>query len=346
VTSGRGLIGDAYRQAAVIKLERPVLDPRYCAEVDEDPVLINSIGSPLGSAAHILCVPIQSPSVGLVGVITLIRTHQQQQLFTKQQSQLSSKDSSSSINSSSFAFTDDQAAALYSLGEFVAAALRNGQLLEHTTSAYAASQNAQRRIGGMLDIAKALMSEHRLSTLVSFIIATVPELLDCDRCTLFFVDRRTNELIVTRGASHGRRTSVWQGSSSPGPATLTTSNGKVITLPISATTSPNSSFSAGSSSSSSSTSTNFSAAVTNAINNSASPAQAASTLAVAQQLSHGADDTSEGALPFRKSGEIRLPMDKGIAGYVATTGLYVVCSLLLRVFHFFSLLAHVCLLSV
>ena len=27
---------------------------------------------------------------------------------------------------------------------------------------------------------------------------------DCDRCTLFFVDRDRGELIVTRGASHGR----------------------------------------------------------------------------------------------------------------------------------------------
>lgn len=27
---------------------------------------------------------------------------------------------------------------------------------------------------------------------------------DCDRCTLFFVDRERGELIVTRGASHGR----------------------------------------------------------------------------------------------------------------------------------------------
>ena len=35
-----------------------------------------------------------------------------------------------------------------------------------------------------------------------------PYSVDCDRCTLFFVDRRTNELIVTRGASHGRRASV------------------------------------------------------------------------------------------------------------------------------------------
>jgi GAF domain-containing protein len=40
------------------------------------------------------------------------------------------------------------------------------------------------------------------------IVSQVPELLDCDRCTLFFVDLERQDLIVTRGASHGKPKSL------------------------------------------------------------------------------------------------------------------------------------------
>ena len=36
----------------------------------------------------------------------------------------------------------------------------------------------------------------------------VPELLDADRCTLFLVDMEKRQLVVTRGASQGRKKSL------------------------------------------------------------------------------------------------------------------------------------------
>ena len=43
---------------------------------------------------------------------------------------------------------------------------------------------------------------------MGIIVSQVPELLDSDRCTLFFVDREKEQLIVTKGASKGRAKSL------------------------------------------------------------------------------------------------------------------------------------------
>ena len=61
------------------------------------------------------------------------------------------------------------------------------------------------RASSLLSIARALAAETRLSHIVSIIVTQVPELIDCDRCTLFFVDRDTRELIARRSGSGGRR---------------------------------------------------------------------------------------------------------------------------------------------
>jgi GAF domain-containing protein len=222
-----------------------------------------------------MCVPIIAPSVGLVGVIVL------QQLFAADQPTAASQ------------FTEDYQAALYSLGEFVAASLRNGALLEQTTSAFAASRDANNRIEIMLGIAKALMSEHRLSVLVSRIISEVPELLECDRCTLFFCNRNTNELIVTKGSSYGRRT-----SSMLNPALLE-SNRK--------------------SSGGSSGNLNLTPSSPSPLTPSAAAA-GASTPSTPSASSEEVESAAGGALPFGEATEVRMPMDRGVAGFVATTG--------------------------
>ncbi len=48
--------------------------------------------------------------------------------------------------------------------------------MEQSRAAYTASLLANKRIESMLEIAKALMSEHRLGVLASFITSEVPEL--------------------------------------------------------------------------------------------------------------------------------------------------------------------------
>ena len=51
-------------------------------------------------------------------------------------------------------------------------------------------------------------------------MANVPELMDCDRCTLFFVDRLTQQLIVRKNASGGRKKTLvgWVFGQSEAPA--------------------------------------------------------------------------------------------------------------------------------
>ena len=171
--NGSGIVGECQTSSSILHVENPATDSRFILGLD-------SLSTPM----HLLCVPIQAQSVGLVAILTC---------------------------ESDAPFTDDNGAALYSLGEFIAGSLKASSSLEVTNKLYAASTRVNGRVEIMLEIAKALMSEHRLSVLVSFIISEVPELLDCDRCTLFFVDKRSNELIVTRGASHGRRLSTANG---------------------------------------------------------------------------------------------------------------------------------------
>lgn len=69
---------------------------------------------------------------------------------------------------------------------------------------YNASLASHKRSAALIDVAKALASETKLDSIVSVIVSQVPELLDCDRCTLFFVDDIKQELIVTKGSSKGR----------------------------------------------------------------------------------------------------------------------------------------------
>ncbi len=81
---------------------------------------------------------------------------------------------------------------------------RNAQRVESAIARSSVAEVSQKRAQALLDIAKALASESRLSSLVGTIVRQMPELLDCDRATLYFVDHERSELIVTRGASLGR----------------------------------------------------------------------------------------------------------------------------------------------
>ena len=72
-----------------------------------------------------LCVPLQSPTAGLVGVLCMQRL--------APVAPTSSVPAVPSIEGGG-RFTDDHASALFSLGEFVASALRNAALLEQTSS--------------------------------------------------------------------------------------------------------------------------------------------------------------------------------------------------------------------
>ena len=102
-------------------------------------------------------------------------------------------------------FTTRDCTAMYRLGEFAGNTLRNARQLDNANERYRESVKLQARGRALLDIARALGAENRLAPLVSLIAGRVVDLLDCDRCTFFFVDKEREELIVTRGASQGRK---------------------------------------------------------------------------------------------------------------------------------------------
>ncbi len=56
----------------------------------------------------------------------------------------------------------------------------------------------------MLTVLLFLFSSFHLCCVLCFFFSFFFSFSDCDRCTLFFVDKDRGELIVTRGASHGR----------------------------------------------------------------------------------------------------------------------------------------------
>lgn len=154
-------------------------DPRYISSIDQDPTV--------GSGGPFLAVPVLadadepgSDDKETFGVLLASKTNGES------------------------AFSVRDCTALFRLGEFAGNQLRSAARLEAVTDACTATSLSQKRSLALLNIAKSLGNENRLGPLVSLITAQVPELLDCDRCTLFFVDRTRKELIVTRGASHGR----------------------------------------------------------------------------------------------------------------------------------------------
>lgn len=55
----------------------------------------------------------------------------------------------------------------------------------------------------LLEVAKELSSELELEGVSQKIAEKVQELVDVDRCTLFFVDEETNELVIYRSTSTG-----------------------------------------------------------------------------------------------------------------------------------------------
>ena len=88
------------------------------------------------------------------------------------------------------------------------------------SSVHSTAAMTETRSTSLLSIARALAAETRLHAIVQIIVANVPELMDCDRCTLFFVDRQAAQLIVRKNASGGRKKTLvgWVFGQSEAPA--------------------------------------------------------------------------------------------------------------------------------
>lgn len=168
-----GIAGYVYMNREIVNLVNPSEDKRFSPAVDQDPMV--------GVASSLMCVPVLADSTpqctgdkDVIGVIVGVRERGQPH------------------------FSTQDCTVMFRLGEFAGNSLRNARRLE-------SSMKSQKRGKVLLDIAMALAKESSLEKLVSFIVSQVPELLDCDRCTLYFVDHEKEELIVTPNASHGRK---------------------------------------------------------------------------------------------------------------------------------------------
>lgn len=116
----------------------------------------------------------------------------------------SSSSPSNSLVSAERYFTHRQARLVCRIADMVGNVLRNMRTLDRVQELYTGSLLSHQRFASVLKVASVLMGENRLDHVVAIIVSQVPELLDADRCTLFFTDKAKQELIVTKGASHGR----------------------------------------------------------------------------------------------------------------------------------------------
>ena len=178
----QGLASHCIHKRECVNMSSPAADARFWADTDQ---MEHGAKSP----AFYVCVPVEGdPQPNCSGprdVVALI------QLW---------KDPSPSA----VPFSQTDLKLVLRLAEFVGNMLLRSRHADRAYALYNSSVSTQKRSSALLDVAKALSSETRLSDVVSVIVSQVPEMLDCDRCTLFFVDRDRSELIVTRGASHGR----------------------------------------------------------------------------------------------------------------------------------------------
>ena len=176
-----GIIGYVRGKHEIINLTQPCNDTRYSPIIDT-PINIDS--NPIQS---MICIPIEadrdaecSGSKDVVAVIQGIRYDNTHTFHTR------------------------DCKLLYRLGEFIGNMLRNSRSLDRANALFNQTMLSNKRNNALLDIAKLLASETKLDSIVSIIVSQVPELLDSDRCTLFFVDKEHDELIVTKGSSKGR----------------------------------------------------------------------------------------------------------------------------------------------
>lgn len=176
-----GLASHCIHKRECVNMGAPGSDARFYPDTDQ----VGETGKP---PLYYVCVPVEGdPQPNCSGprdVVALI------QLFKEKEG--------------SQPFSNVDLKLIQRLAEFVGNMLLRSRHADRAYALYNSSVSTQKRSAALLDVAKALSSETRLSDVVSVIVSQVPEMLDCDRCTLFFVDKDRGELIVTRGASHGR----------------------------------------------------------------------------------------------------------------------------------------------
>lgn len=190
---GTGLTGHCYKSRQVLQLRQIDNDPRYDEIVDMPLTSDSDKPYTTGSA---LITPIEadsSPSctegTDVVAIVQCYRL-------------LSNNDSKKGNDFEHFHNND--ITILKRLFGFLGNMLRHSRNVDRALAQFHTSLTSHKRSNALLDVAKSLASETKLDAVVSIIVAKVPELLDADRCTLFFTDQIKKELVVTKGASKGK----------------------------------------------------------------------------------------------------------------------------------------------
>ena len=177
--ASNGLLGHVFVHRQLLSLTSPASDPRWSDAVDaigERPSPSACLYAALEGDPKADCNAVRET----VGVLQVLREREGE------------------------VFTARDGRVLAVLADLLGNVVKNSNSVDRAHSLYLTSLQSNRRSNALLDVAKALASETSLERIVSIIVSQVPELLDSDRCTLYFVDKERQELIVTKGASQGR----------------------------------------------------------------------------------------------------------------------------------------------
>ena len=116
---------------------------------------------------NILCGPIRDHQNHIVGVVQV-------------------------INKSTGTFTDDDQEVLAVLSALSAASLRNADL-------YNAAVSARKRADATMDLVKSMYDNLGVNSVVHTLTNRLPDVVECDRCTVFIIDPSSDEMWALQG---------------------------------------------------------------------------------------------------------------------------------------------------
>jgi len=164
-----GLAGHVARTGETISLEDAHKDPRFNANIDKETGY---------RTRSLLCVPMIDGKGETIGVVQCINKNPMYPRFDSADETL-----------------------LKTFSAQAAVAVRNSWLFEKTNSALKQSD-------ALLEVASALSSELKIEGLISIICNKVQSLLQCERCTVFIVDKERKELYTSESMSFGMGVSL------------------------------------------------------------------------------------------------------------------------------------------
>jgi GAF domain-containing protein len=171
-----GFSGHVCKQKEIVNITNPSREPMFSSAVDH-------IDRKAPPANAFVCVPVFAthPSTGAKEVVAVLQAARQEP------------------------FTTENCISLYRCGSFMGNLVRNALKADSLKNLYNSTLEAHKRNSSLIQVSKAVASETEQDKVIATIAAQVPELLNCDRCTLFLVGEGGKHLIVRRGASQGRR---------------------------------------------------------------------------------------------------------------------------------------------